>query len=127
MLTGKPYYGNLSENEITCLEKINILTNRNYEKIKFYPYLHLPNNSVISAQAKSKVTKRNNCCLAYIDSEGHPQKGICNKLLSIEVNDKLQQFCLITKLTLASNQLCKDTTTHAQLQNHLAAYIPPRY
>ena len=122
VLSGKPYYGALSENEITSLEKIGITTSRNYEKIKFYPYLQLQNNSILSAQSKSKVTKRNNCCLAYIDGEGHQQKGICNKLFIIEVNDKIEEFCLIKKF----DQLCKDTTTYAQLHHHLAAYIPPR-
>ena len=128
MLTGKPSYGNLTADEIAGLEKINIQAiNRKYENTKFYPYLHLPNHSVITAQAKSKATKRNNSCLAYIDRKGHLQKGICNKLFSTEVNDTLLKYCVITKLTLASNQLCKDMTTHAQLNCHLTAYIPPRY
>ena len=121
LLTGKMYHGSLSRDEISCLQKI---TDNNSREFVFNPHLSLPNN-IISARIKSKVTKRNNSCLLYIDSAGNLQRGICEKLFILRDQTDMQ-FCLITKFVLTSNQLCKDVLTKAQLHNHLIACDPPR-
>lgn len=116
------YYGSLSEDEILCFRKI---TDTSSTDFVFYPYLCLPNNYVISARMKSRVTKRNNSCICYIDTSGHFQRGICEKFFIIKDQPE-QQFCLITKFVLTSTQPCKDMLTKAQLHNHLVACDPPR-
>jgi len=116
------YHGSLSRDEISCLQKITDTSSTYFD---FYPHLCLPNNNVISARMKSKVTKRNNSCLCYIDTAGHFQRGICEKLFILKDQPE-QQFCLITKLILASSQPCKDVLTKAQLHKHLVACDPPR-
>ena len=116
------YHGSLSRKEISCLQKINDTSSTDFV---FYPHICLPNNNVISSRTKSKVTKRNNSCLMYIDTGGHFQRGICEKLFILKDQPE-QQFCLITKLMSASSQPCKDVITKAQLHNHLVACNPPR-
>ena len=116
------YHGSLSRDEISCLQKITVNNSREFV---FYPHLCLPNNNIISARMKSKVTKRNNSCLLYTDSAGNLQRGICEKLFILK-DQPDTQFCLITKFVLTSNQLCKDVLTKAQLHNHLVACDPPR-
>ena len=119
-LTGKPYQGNLSRDEIICMQKALGNFDSTSQPISFYPYLHLRNNTVISAFTKSRTTKRNNSCVSYIARDGKVQKGICQKLFCFKQQPQ-HQFCLLTKFTVAPNQPCKDSVTNAQLQNHLVA------
>ncbi|XP_065892432.1 uncharacterized protein [Dysidea avara] len=80
-LTGKPYQGRFSRDDITCMQKAyGTFDTTSQHNICFYPYLYLQNNCVISAKTKSRTTKRNNSCLSYIDTEGKLQRGICQKL-----------------------------------------------
>ena len=127
-LTGKPYEGSFSRDEITCIQKAYAafsITTTTSHRICFYPYLHLQNNCVISAKTKSRTTKRNNSCISYIDEGGKLQRGICQKLFCFE-DQPQQQFCLVNRYTLSSTQPCKDFVTNAQLLNHLVV-CEPRY
>ena len=126
-LTGKPYQGSLSRDEIACIQKANMAFDSASatKQIIFYPHLCLSNNCVISAKTKSRTTKRNNSCLSYIDGDGKLQRGICQKLFCFKDQPNLQ-FCLVDKFMLASSQPCKDLVTNAQLKNHLVA-CEPRY
>ena len=105
-----------------CLQKLIVTSSTDFI---FYPHLNLPSNNVITARMKSKVTKRNNSCICYIDNAGCFQRGICEKLFILKHQPE-QQYCLITKFVLASSQPCKDVLTKAQLHNHLVACDPPR-
>ena len=106
------------------MQKINVTFDNN-SNLAFYPHLCLHNNSVISAMAKSRTTKRNNSFLSYTDSNGKLQRGMCQKLFCFK-DQPQHQFCLVTKFTLASSQPCNDVVTNAQLQNHFVA-CEPRY
>ena len=118
-VSGKPYSGNLSDNEISLLSNYNIT---DYNTI-FYPYLWLPNNSKISASSKSKSTKRNNSCVKYRDGTGKYQRGICDRIF--EFQDNLY-FCIVMKLIPISTQICQDSITCAKLEKHLVACNLPR-
>ena len=123
-LTGKPYQGSFSRDDITCMQKAyGTFDTTSQHNTCFYPYLCLQNNCVISAKTKSRTTKRNNSCLSYIDTEGKLQRGICQKLFCFK-DQPQQQFCLVNRFTLSSSQPCKDIVTNAQLLNHLVVCEP---
>lgn len=62
IVTGKPYSGNLSENEISLFMNYN---NTDHNNITFYMSACLQNNCKISACSKSKSSKRHNSCIPY--------------------------------------------------------------
>ena len=117
LLTGKPYQGKFSRDEIICMQEALGNFDSTSQPIRFY---HLRNNTVKSAFTKSRTTKRNNSCVSYIARDGKVQRGIYQKLFCFKQQPQ-HQFCLPTKFTVTPNQPCKDSVTNAQLQNHLVA------
>ena len=121
---GKPQCGVLSHREESLLEKAGIAVPST--EVLFYPTILLPTNMVITARSKSRMTKRDNSCLVYIDQTDSVCWGILEKIFVFKNSTASGYYCLISALLPTSTQLCTDDITHAQLHKHLVACEPPR-
>jgi len=96
------------------------------KEVEFYPSACLTNGRIISAASKSKSTKRNNSCIQFQDESGTCHIEICESIFGLK--DTSSHLCFVRKLNAATEQICKDTITHAKLDNHLIpCSSPSRY
>ena len=121
-VSGIPYNGKFSDDEITLLKNNHIINHNS----TFYPYLYLSSNTKISALSKSKSTKRYNCCVKYKDGSGNYQKGITSKIFEVKDSLQILHFCIVIKLIPTITQICQDKITNAKLEKHLVACDQPR-
>ncbi len=106
---GKPQSGTLSQGEKALLEEEGIAVPST--EVMFYPSLLLTTNSTITARTKSRVTKRDNSCLLYIDSVQSTCWGVLQKIFAFRNNIAHGYYCVITMLSPAFAQLCTDQVT----------------
>ena len=120
---GKPQSGILSSEEKSVLREagISLLS----DEVMSYPSLCLSNGNVIVARSKSRMTKRNNSCLRYVDKAQTRCWGILEKIFSFNTSTTPSYFCLLSRL-LPVFQLCTDEVTCARLQDHFVACQPLR-
>lgn len=82
----------------------------------------LLSKAVIASRSKSVATKRDNSGVLYSEDTNL----CCCVLEKIFTIDDIA-YCIISKLTPLTDQLCHDTTTNAQLHKHYIACQPLRF
>ena len=86
-----------------------------------YPSLCLSTGNVIVARSNSRMTKRDNSCLRYIDKAQTQCWGILEKIFGLNISTLPTYFSTL----VPACQLCTDEVTCARLQDHYVACPPP--
>lgn len=90
-----------------------------------YPKVLLANHRVVSAEMRSRATKRNNSCILY-KTEQQYYYGIVQKIFVIQSSGNMKCFLLVKCLDPSPLEVCNDQVTHANLKKHFAAFYPPQ-
>ena len=91
--------------------------------VRSYPKLVLSNRRLVIAKERCRSEKRNNSCVVYNCGAGRAYGVVKNILVSTSSDC----YIVMKKLEPASLVLCHDELTHADLQVHYKAFLPPRF
>ena len=122
IVVGKPQRGVLSSIEQALLNDAKVTVPS--IEVMFYHGLCLRTGVVVTARSQSRMTKRNNTCLLYIDKAQTYCLGILEKIFSFNVSTASGYFCLVSTLSTLPS-ICADDATPARLQDHFVACQPP--
>lgn len=119
---GKPHYCC-----ITNAEK-ELLLNAGYrleqEKVLSYAKLQIRSTGAVIACATKKQLKRHNSSFVFrCDRSGSNTFAILQKIIVVQEQFYAIAICLVPYCL----KLCKDVVTHADLNDHLLTFYPPRY
>ena len=125
-LIGDPKYTSFTQNEMELFAQAGIVGYEDVEILLFSQLLLNKTSRVVSAEACSKATKRNDSCILVVNGERF-QYGVLKKLLVLRRSTESKFYALVVFLRAASLDLCEDHITHAALNQHILAFHPPRY
>lgn len=91
-----------------------------------YPKVLLANHRVISAETRSRATKRNNSCILYRTEQQYCY-GVVQKIFVIQDSGKMKCFLLVNRLDPSPLEVCNDQVTNANLKKHYSAFCPPQW
>ena len=125
-LLGDPKLTSLTESEMELFTQLGAIGCEDMNILSYSQLLLNKTNRVVSAEACTKATKRNDSCVSVVNGEGC-QYGLLKKLLVLRQSEQSKFYALVIFLRTSSLELCEDHITHAAINQHILAFQPPRY
>ena len=125
-LLGDPKLTSLTQSEMELFAQLGTIGCEDMNILSYSQLLLNKTNRVVSAEACSKATKRNDSCISVVNGEGC-QYGLLQKLLVLRQSEQTKFYASVIILRASSLELCEDHITHAAVNQHILAFQPPRY
>ncbi len=127
MLIENPVVEPLSETE-ELLQEIGIAVELDDSEAVFYSALLKESNRLITPLSKSRVTKRNNLCVA-VRGRVSTLYGLLLRVGALRGRTQSSRdvtFVVFQQFTPTGTTLFNDTVTNSQIHQHLIPFYPPR-
>ena len=115
---GKPHSITLCDNEKDMLKAVGITLD--VPMLSFPQVMFTKSRRIVTTN--TKTTLRDNSCIIYA-KDGLCQFGILHKVIQSDN----ETFALVKTLIPSAEKLCRDSTTHARIDEHLLKVSLPRY